>query len=300
VIDGEGRVVAVVSMRVPQGQWFNFGLPIIHILPVLEQMAKSSPQPLARLGRQSRTSAKDDPRFLAAFQTLSAGQIVTGTSQLLFLLKSHPRSAEVWALLGLAYFKLGAREEALNCSRKAVALDPEVGQYWQQLAVGHLGGVAPQANPAAREALERTVEERPQDKIAWLLLAEQQILARQFVDAERSLLDVIKLEADYAPASFLLSYVKIQRGEFADGEALLRRCLQLDRRHARAWFLLALLHSRQKRLPEAAEAYRRLVALQPAHPHAWRNLALIERRLGHDTAALQAFERHQNLGVPAK
>jgi tetratricopeptide (TPR) repeat protein len=300
VIDAEGRVVAVISMRVPQGQWFNFGLPIIHILPVLEQMAKSSPQPLARLGRQSRAAARDDPGFLAAFQTLYTGQIVNGTSQLLLLLKRYPRSAEVWALLGLAYSKLGAREEALNCSRKAVALDPEVGKYWQQLAMGHLENGAQQANPAAREALERTVEEQPQDKIAWLLLAEQQILARQFAEAERSLLDVIKLEPDYAPASYLLGYVKIQRGEFAEAEALLKRCLQLDRKHARGWFLLALLHVRQQRLDEAAEAYRRLVALQPTHPHAWRNLALIERQLGHDTAALQAFERHQNLGAPAK
>jgi tetratricopeptide (TPR) repeat protein len=300
VIDSEGRVVAVVSMRVPQGQWFNFGQPIINILPVLEQMAKSSPKPLAQLGRLARTSAKDDPRFLAAFQTLYSGQTVSGTSQLLLLLKTHPRSAELWALLSLAYAKLGAQEEALNCSRKAVALDPLIGKYWQQLATAQLSGGAAQPNPAAREALERTVEETPGDRIAWLLLAEQQILARQFAAAERSLLDVIKLESDYAPASFLLGYVKIQRTQYAEAEALLRRCVQLDKQHERAWFLLALLYARQQRLPEAAEAYRRLVAIQPAHPNAWRNLALVERKLGHTTAAYQAFQRHQQLGVPVR
>jgi tetratricopeptide (TPR) repeat protein len=300
VIDGEGRVVALVSMRVPQGKWVNFGIRVDAVVKPLTGLPGTKVSSLSRLARGQHRVVTDDARFVEAFRSLYDGQTKRGASQLLLLVKEYPRSAEVWGLLSLAYSQVGAKEEALNCSRKAVALDPRVGKFWQQLAVSHLDSSGGKADPAAREALERTVEEQPADKLAWLLLAEQQLLAGQFPAAEKALVEVIKLEPDYAPASFLMGYAKARQGDYASAESALQRCIKLDRNHTRAWFYLGLLYAKQKRLPDAARAYERVVAIQPNHPHAWRNLALVERKLGHDTVAQQAIERHLKLGAPAK
>lgn len=300
VIDAEGRIIAVVSMRVPQGKWFNFGLRVDPVVEVLEKIPMAAvPMPLARLARTSQPIAQDE-RFLDAFRALYAGQTARGISQLFLLLKTYPRSAEIWALLSLAYARLGAQEEALNCSRKAVALDPRVGQFWQQLALSQVRDSQGKPNQAALEALARTVEEQPADKMAWLLLAEQQLLAGQYPAAEKALIEVIKLESDYAPAAYLLGYTKARQGDLAAAENALLRCLKLDSRHVRARFYLALLYAKQGRIAEAARAYQHIVEIQPTHPSAWRNLALMERKLGHDTAAQQAITRHLQLGQAKK
>lgn len=296
LIDASGRVVAMVSMRVPQGKWFNFATRVEKLSDLLQQKADGAPLPLAALARRTNPSVAQDSRFLRAFQLLADGDALRATPRLLTLLKSHPRSAEVWALLGLAYAKLGAKEEALNCNRKAVALDSRVGQYWYQLAISYLSGSGAKPNPAAREALDKAVEQRPGDRIAWLLLAEQEILRADYLSAEKALAEVAKLEPDYAPASFLLGYAKGRQGDYAAAEEAMRRCLQLNRKHPRASFYLALLYTKQKRFAEAVKAYEETVRIEPKHPSAWRNLALLQRKLGHDTAAGVAFQRHQRLG----
>ncbi len=298
VLNKEGRVVAMVSMRVAQGKWFSFGIRTDAIVGAMKAFA-AAPQPLARLARGIARPIGEDPRFIEAFQLVYDGSFIRGTSRLLVLLKTYPRSAEVWGLMGLACAKRGAREDAIACNRKAVALNPSVAQFWYQLAVAQLDGRAT-PNAAAREALEKTVEQRPADELAWMLLAEQQVLAEKYPEAEKSLIEVMKLEPDFTPASFLYGYAKGRQHDYAGAEAAMRRCVQLDRKHTRAWFYLALLFSKQERYDEAVRAYEEVVRLQPDHPSGWRNLALLYRKLHRDTAAQAAFAQHQRLGLAKK
>jgi tetratricopeptide (TPR) repeat protein len=295
VLSAEGKVVALVAMRVPQGKWFNFGIRIEAVADVLRKMPEGTPAPLGVLAKTQLPPVQQDQRFIEAFLALQQGRARTATAALVRLLKPYPRSAELWALLGLGFAQLGAKDEAANCNRKAVALDPTMGEAWRQLGVNQLAA-APV--PAAREALEKAVVERPADRLAWQLLAEQQLLARQFAEAERSLLEVLKLESDYAQASYLLGYAKASQGDYRGAEEAVRHCLRQDKKHVAAWFYLGLLCARQGRLAEAAEAYRQAVALDPKHPNAWRNLALVQRQLGRTAEAGVAFERHRRLGTP--
>jgi tetratricopeptide (TPR) repeat protein len=292
VFDIEGKIVAIVSMRVPQGKWFNFGVRVDAVAKVLEKVKGERPARLADIASVRFPPVQQDQRFIDAFRALSEGSTKRATSQLVKLLKPYPRSAELWALLGLCFSKLGAKEEALSCNRRAVALDPTIGQAWLQLAVNQVG---PVADPGAREALEIAVMESPADRVSWMLLAEQQILDKQFVPAERSLVEVLKIEPDYPPASYLLGYAKVQQKDYAAAQAALERCVQLDRKHVQGWFYLGLLHAKRGRYTDAISAYRRVVEIQPEHPNAWRNLALMYRRLGHEADAMNAFQRHQRL-----
>jgi len=296
VLDADGRVVALVSMRVPQGKWMNFGIRIDAVTEVLGRMRKEKPQPLSTLASARRAPVQQDSRFIEAFRGLYEARPRQATGQLLKLLKPYPRSAELWALLGLGYAQLGAREEAANCNRKAVALDPTIGQAWLDLAVNQLDG---QAKTAVREALEKAVVERPGDRLTWLLLGEQQLLAKQFAEAERSLLEVIKIESDFSPASYLLANVKAQQGDYLAALNAAERCVRLSPKHEQAWFFLGLLYSRQGRPADAARAYGNVVEINPAHPNAWRNLALVQRKRGRMSEAQLAFQRHQRLPVAA-
>ncbi len=292
VIDERGEAVGIVSLRVPAQSWVNFGVSIATVAAPVVSGLKLPVRPLTRLETTSTNRVAQDERFLEAFRSLLAGRHSAAATQLLRLRQIHPRSAEVWALLGLACAKAGAKEEALNCNRKAVAIDPEVGQYWYQLGIDHLGGRDQRDRSTAIEALSRTVEERPADLPAWLMLAERQVVEGQFREAEKSLLQVIKLRPGYSHALYLLGYAKGKLGEYSAAELAIKECLAINRKDARAWFYLGLLLTKEKRFPEAVTALRETVAVAPEHPHAWLNLAVLQRRMGKVTDAALAHAQH--------
>ena len=139
VINDQGEAIAIVSMRVPQKKWVNFGLSLASVAPALRAAMTGQPRPLNRLESARPGAIAQDARFVSAFGHLYEGNLRDAVRELLSLRRVFPRSAEVWALLGLACAKAGAEQEALNCNRKAVALDPDVGQYWYQLGLGYIG-----------------------------------------------------------------------------------------------------------------------------------------------------------------
>jgi tetratricopeptide (TPR) repeat protein len=300
VIDDQGEAVGMVALRVPSRQWVNFGVSLAAVAGDIASALKLPERPLARLATSSGNRIASDERFLTAFQNLYAGGISTAISQLLRLRQSYPRSAEVWALLGLACARAGAAEEARNCNRKAVALDPSVGQYWYQLGFDHSTLADAQDRSAAIEALQHTIEQRPTDVPAWLLLAERQVVEGHFREAEKSLLQIIKLRPQFAHALYLLSYTRGKLGDYSGAELAVKESLRLDRKSARAWFYLGLLLTKEKRFAEAVEALRETVAVAPQHPHAWLNLAVLQRRMGRITDAALAHAQHQRVTSPRK
>ena len=295
ILNEKGEIVGLVSMRVPQRNWFNFGISATALAEALQSGVTKKVQPLRRLALEGTFNAARDTRFVAAFENLYAGRTRSAIADLLFLRKIYPRSAEVWAVLGLACREVGANQEALNCHRKAVALNADAAPYWQQLGMSYLRSAQPKDRLGAIEAFQHTVESRPADAASWLLLARRQLAEDHFATADRSLEQVIKLNPDYAPALFLMAYTKGKVGDYQAAELAAKNCVAVDRKHARAWYYLGLLYTKMKRDREALEALRTVVDLEPAHPNAWMNLAVLHKRLGKSTEAGLALSQHQRI-----
>lgn len=296
VFDANGEVVAMIAMQLPIRDWVNFAVPIGEATAGLAG-AGSAPIAFSKLkdGRAGVDLA-NNRNFQRAYSDLYEGRYSRAALKLKQLTKTYPRSAESWGLLGLASAKLGAWDEALDCQRRAVALDPSLDESWYQIALASLRGAdGVTISPAARESLENTVSARPADRFAWILLAQCYIREGDFDNADRALQQVIKLESDYAPAHFLLGYVRGKRGDLEMAERAVHRCLQLDNRQIRAWFYLGLLRTKRGNPEDAALAFRAVVNLEPDHPHAWLNLAHVLLDQGRRTEARTAFQRHQRV-----
>lgn len=295
VLAADGRVLAVVGMQVPLRSWMNFALPADAAALALRQ--KRAPlQPLERLPQRPRLQeVSADPEFLAAFQALQHRRVESAMRRFVQLARRYPRSAECWALLGLSASHLGAGPEALNCQRKAVALDPKAGLYWHQLALAKLRetpGAAPQTDED-REALELAVEQRPNDQLAWLLLASRHVRDGNLGQAEEALERVTLLAPEYAQGHYLRAYVRGRKRDYEGAQAAIRQSLALDSGSAEAWFYQGLLLDRAGEPAEAAKAYRNAVRLRPAHPQAGLNLAYALKKAGRQAEAREAFAAHQ-------
>lgn len=300
VYDDEGRVIAIVGMKVPLKSWMNFALPCdaaaLHI-----RRERAPMQPLNALPRRPKLrQVAQDVGFQRAFQTLQQKRLEPALRQLMELTQKYPRSAECWALLGLAATHLGAAEEAVNCQRKAVALDPQSGLYWHQLAFDKLrqSRQTPDDSNEDREALELAVEQRPDDALAWLLLAGRQVRDGDLGSADDSLRRVMLLAPTHAQAWYLSAYVRGRLRDYEGAQTAVTRSLKLDPRSAEAWYYQGLLLDRSQAFEEAVKAYRNAVRLRPSHPQAWKSLAYALKKSGRNAEARQAFAEHQKRSAP--
>ena len=301
VLDGEGNVIAIVGMKVPLKTWMNFALPA-EMAAYESQRRLGEAKPLSTLPTEPRLkNVTEDKSFLAAYQALTENKVMTATRRLLALTRKYPRSAECWALLGLSASRLGAATEAVNCQRKAVALDPRTGLYWHQLATAQLR--QHEGKPVSdedKDALQQAAALRPADPLTWFLLATRQLQNKAYNDADDALRQVIKLEPDYAPAYYLLAFTRSRLRDYTGALTAAERSLELDSRSADTWFLKALLLDKQGKVQKAIEAYTEVTRLNPRHPHAWQHLAQAHQRSGNTTAARVAIRQRQAIADEGK
>lgn len=301
VLDAGGNVIAIVGMQVPLKSWMNFALKADQA--AFDIQRKRPPlQPLSALPRMpTLISVAKSTEFLDAFQTLQSKRVDAALPKLIRLTDKYPRSAECWALLGLAASYLGGASEAVNCQRKAVALDPKAGLYWHQLAFARLRETGSAPNTAEdREALERATQQRPDDQLAWLLLASRHVRDGDLGKAEEALNRVILLAPDFAQAHYLMAYVRGRLRDYERAESHIRRALNLNSRYPEAWYYQGLISDKKGDLDTAIKAYQATVRLRPGHPSAWMNLAHSLKKAGKSTEARQAFLEHQRRTTPAK
>ena len=302
VLSKAGRVMALVGMKVPLQSWMNFALPCD--AAAFELRKNRAPmQPLSKLPQTPKLrDVANDPEFIAAFATLQQKRVESAMRKLVQLTRKYPRSAECWALLGLSATYLGASPEALNCQRKAVALDPKAGLYWHQLAFAKLrespGGLPDTTED--REALELAVEQRPNDQLAWLLLASRHVRDGDLGKADDALRRVTLLAPGYAQAHYLQAYVRGRLKDYDGAQAAISQSLKLNAGYSEAWYYQGLLFDKQGDPGEATKAYRNTVRLRPTHPQAWMNLAYAYKKMGRETEAREAFMQHQKRTMKAK
>jgi tetratricopeptide (TPR) repeat protein len=299
VLSEQGKIMGVVAMKTPIDTWMNFALPAEWAAFEIEK--KRSPlktlKELPRTPRLAQVSA--DPDFIIAFQQIQSRSMSAATRTLLRLTKRYPRSSECWALLGLSAGYLGAAPDALTCQRRAVALDPQSGLHWHQMAMAKLRARSAAgeslATPSSEEyqALVNATNENPNDRISWLMLATHHIREGRLNEADEALRRLTFLAPTYAQGFYLMAYVKSRMKDPGAAVQALSRCLSLNDRQPNAWYFLGLLQDKLDEPKQAIEAYRKTVRFRPDHPQAWLNLAHSLKKINRPTEAGQAFREHQ-------
>ncbi|MES2598746.1 MAG: tetratricopeptide repeat protein [Verrucomicrobiota bacterium] len=299
LINDAGQMIGIVAMQVPLKNWMNFALPCDAAAFEIRK-GRAPLKPLSSLPKTPKLrEVANDPEFVRAFETLQKGRVESAMRQFVALARKYPRSAECWALLGLTASYLGAAPEALNCQRKAVALDPKAGLYWHQLAFAKLrekAGMAPDSTED-KEALELATEQRPNDALAWLLLASRRVRDGDLGSADDALRRVMLLAPNYAQAYYLSAYVKGRQKDYEGAQTAISQSLKLNPGYSEAWYYQGLLLDKHGDADEAAKAYRNTVRLRPTHPNAWKNLAYALKKSGKSTEAREAFEEHAKRGA---
>lgn len=179
----------------------------------------------------------------------------------------------------------GRMPQAIDLCRRVLSQNPDDAEGLLVLgsALSSLG------QAEARAVLERSLELRPADARAWVVLSSHLVRAGDSDSALIACQRAIEYGPRFAAAYVTMGSILAAKRQFEKAEAAFRRALALQPGFVDAEINLGSALFRQGKLEEAAAAQRRALAQQPRHPHALRNLAAALRAAGAYEDALVAY-----------
>ena len=169
---------------------------------------------------------------------------------------------------------LGRCEEAMNCYRQTLRLDPNSAPACVNLA--NLCSAAG-ALDEAMSLLNRAIQLRPNFAEAHVNLASGLLRQRKFAEARIAIERAIRLKPDLPESYNDLGILQTEQGEYAAAAASFRRALALRSENADAIYNLGIALLKQKMVRPAIEQFDQALRMRPdfAEAHDNRSAALL-------------------------
>jgi tetratricopeptide (TPR) repeat protein len=178
-------------------------------------------------------SGKIEYLLAQANKSMSEGEHVQAVALYQDLLALQPRHAEGFNNLGIAFYTLHRYQEAEQCYREAVQINPEYAE-----ALCNLGTLR-QGNPLeAEQWLRRALKANPLHAQALGKLGLTLASADRQQEAKASFEAALQVEPRHSVALLGLGQIARTEGRFEEAEALIRRALSVDPKMPAAWAAL--------------------------------------------------------------
>lgn len=252
VVNMQGQVIGVATLQITGGQSINFAVPSERIAALQAGPLMSLAELVLASGRNRRARAvqffRDGLGILAKDDCEKALPYFEKATE------SDASYAEAWAQTGFCHEKLGRHAEAMEASRKAVALRPSAESYF------NLG------------------------------LASYYL--RQYRESAEAYRQAIRLDPyNAADAYYALGLTMREWGRLEEEIQAYRQAIRLKSDYASAYERLGVAYMRARRFAEAAETFKQLTVLRPDDPSAPNNLGEAYLELGRYNEAIDAFRQ---------
>lgn len=221
------------------------------------------------------------------------------------LLAADPNLAEAWHGLGLIALAAGQRPAALDCLRRAAALQPGNARFTADLRrfqqsddpeasrLNNAGIAAAKVGnwPEALAAFQRATQLRPDHASAHNNLGNVLKHLGRFDEALRAISQAVRLTPGAADLHVNLGHLLRQLGRLADAEGRFRHALQLEPGHLDALKPLASTLFDGGRAEEALEVFRQVLARTPDDAEVLNDLGNVLRQLERHDEAVPCYER---------
>jgi tetratricopeptide (TPR) repeat protein len=234
-----------------------------------------------------RRALAKDATFLPSIRNLGASLVALGRpAEAVTALRAAPEDAVALANLGEAYLRQGHVAEARRVLLRAVELNPDLPDSWNNLArAASLSG----DNDGAIEAARQAVNSRPDYAISQNNLANYLNAAGRFPESEFHYLKGIAADPEYAEARYNYGTALAEQNRYADAEKQLLVAVRLDPNLADAHMNLGNLSAVQGSPQRAIPHYRRALKARPGLEVARMNLGVALAQSGQMEAAVEQF-----------
>jgi tetratricopeptide (TPR) repeat protein len=292
VVNMQGQVIGIATLQITGGQSVNFAIPSERIT----QLQVAAPMTLADLvaasGRNKR--AKAVQFFRDGLSFLSKDDCEKAIASFEKAVESDTNYAEAWAQSGFCNEKLGKHAEALEASKRAVALRPSVESYFN---IGLANFYLKQYKEAV-DGYRQSIKLDPYNAAdAYYALG---LVYRDWgkVDEEiQAYKQAIKLRPDYTTAYERLGTRYLRSKRFAEAVEVFRQLSTMKPGDAIAPNNMGEAYLELNKLNEAQESFRQAIRLKPDFGKAYYNLGKCLLAMGNRDGALEQYNILQNIDV---
>jgi tetratricopeptide (TPR) repeat protein len=208
----------------------------------------------------------------------------------LYLRTKHPEVADIHAILGHCYMEQGRFEDAANCFRQALGVDPNHAESQSNLAYIYASKSErlPEALALVNKALESdNMRAEFHHTKGWVLFKTGEI--KKSIAAFNN---ALKIKANYQLARYNLGLAYYIDQNFSAALESFDQVLAINSSHHKAWLFKAICLARQKKAEES------LVALEALREKLPKNSILLRVVEDFHARLKLANERHMELPVP--
>ena len=290
VVNMQGQVIGVATLQITGGQSVNFAIPSERISQLQIAALMSLSDLVAATGRNKR--AKAVQYFRDGLSFLSQDDCEKALPYFEKAVDSDNNYAEAWAQTGFCREKLGRHGEAIDASRKAVALRPSSESYFN---IGLANYYLKQYREAA-EAYRQAIRLEPYNAAdAYYALG---LVYRDWGRADdeiQSYKQAIKLKPDYTSAYERLGARYLASRKFSEAIDVFKQLSALKPGDATVLNNMGEAYSELGHMPDAVESFRQAIRLKPDFGKAFFNLGKTLLAQGNRDGAVEQYNILQSL-----
>ena len=194
-------------------------------------------------------------------------------------------------------------DKAVDCFKRAIAIDPDYAAAWAELAYAHFRQLA-NGYISVRPGLEATrLEARKASQLdpmladAYVVMSQEQMAGEaDWAGARASLDQALRLDPNNVGAMISAGHLTRATGNADAALVLFRKALERDPLNLLTRRYMARVLYYEDRLDEAESAVRQVLEFNPAYPAAHYELGRIFLARGQAGEAVAAFEAEDNPG----
>ncbi len=290
VVNMQGQVLGVATLQITSGQSINFAIPAERISQLQTGSLISLGDLVAASSRNQRARAVQ--YFRDGLSFLSKDDCEKALPYFEKAVESDGNYAEAWAQSGFCNEKLGHHAEAIEASKRAVALRPSAESYFN---IGLASFYLKQYKESA-DAYRQAIKLEPYNAAdAYYALG---LTYRDWArpdDEIQAYKQAIKLKPDYTSAYERLGARYLRSKKYTEAIEVFKQLSILKPGNASAPNNMGEAYLELGKLNDALEAFRQAIRLKPDSGRAYFNLGKCFLAMGNRNAALEQYNILQNI-----
>jgi tetratricopeptide (TPR) repeat protein len=290
VVNMRGQVIGVATLQITGGQSVNFAIPSERISRLQTGPMTSLADLVVASGRNKRARAVQFFRDGLSF--LSKDDCEKALPYFEKAVESDTDYAEAWAQAGFCSEKLGHHPEAIEASKKAVALRPSAESYFN---IGLASYYLKQSRESA-DAYRLAIKLDPYNAAdAYYALG---LTYRDWArpdDEIQAYKQAIRLKPDYTSAYERLGARYLRSKKYPEAIEIFKQLSILKPGNASAPNNMGEAYLEVGKLNEALEAFKQAIRLKPDSGRAYFNLGKCYLAMGNRNAAVEQYNILQNI-----
>lgn len=290
VVNMQGQVIGVATLQVTGGQSVNFAIPSERISQLQAGSLLSLSELVTATGRNKRARAVQ--YFRDGLSFLSQDDCEKALPYFEKAVESDNNYAEAWAQTGFCREKLGRHSEAIEASKRAVALRPSSESYFNIGLASYYLKLYREASEAYRQAI-RLEPYNAADAYYALGLVYRDW--QKFDEEVQAYKQAIRLKPDYTSAYERLGSRYVKQKKYNEAIEVFKQLAALKPGDHIVINNMGEAYVEVGKMPEAVESFRQAIRLKPDYGRAFFNLGKTFLAQGNRDGAVEQYNILQSL-----